>query len=86
MHYTVRYCSTQEEIVIVKSFTIVIDDANVFILESWVNWISEYGHGSFDESGDIICKSPVDYMACHLKAVNLKLLPKSILFSKQKCI
>lgn len=71
---TVRY-STGEEPIVSKVFTVDIDDSSTG-MNNFISWVIQYNHGNFDDNGDIICKSKIDFLGCQNKALALGLLPK----------
>ena len=72
----VRFSAEEETKVVSQVFSIIWDVADTSPMNNFISWIIETSRGSFNETGDIECKSKTDYIGCHKKALTLGLLPQ----------
>lgn len=73
---TIRYSTEEATKVVSRVFCVVLDSDDVSTINAFVSWIDSNNRGKLNATGDIDCESNNDYIACHKKALALKLLPQ----------
>lgn len=72
----VRYSAESKTPVVSKVLRIEFDTDDTSPLDSFISWVIETNRGLFNENGDIVCTSTIDFIGCQKKALTLGLLPK----------
>lgn len=75
----IRFSTEEETTVVAKTLRLVLDTddaSSVNNMNNFISWVFQNNRGYFDENGDIICSSKVDYVGCQKQAMAFGLLPE----------
>lgn len=72
----VRFSDESKTPVVSKVLRLEFDTDDTSPLDNFISWVIETNRGLCNESGDIYCKSTIDFIGCQKKALTLGLLPE----------